>query len=187
MSSSCEKTIGPSCTATTATTRPTGWNPTREIHGMLVRSVRVSYGGCGDRRTQPCQQGPIMPDLQSLKGRSASFCDLIATSLYRGVLTICNELDCAHTEHADDTPLPVLAPGTGKTRTTRLWTYVRDERPHAGGTVPAVRYQQCQLSRQASARLSGHGSAVCCRPTAKAGSVDPSRTRTGLLHASAYV
>ena len=108
---------------------------------MLVRSVRVSYGGCGDRRTQPCQQGPIMPDLQSLKGRSASFCDLIATSLYRGVLTICNELDCAHTEHADDTPLPVLAPGTGKTRTTRLWTYVRDERPHAGGTVPAVRYQ----------------------------------------------
>ena len=31
--------------------------------------------------------------------------------------------------HADDTTLPVLAPGTGKTRTGRLWVVVRDERP----------------------------------------------------------
>lgn len=34
--------------------------------------------------------------------------------------------------HADDTPVPVLAPGRGKTRTGRLWTYVRDDR--AGGS-----------------------------------------------------
>jgi transposase len=25
--------------------------------------------------------------------------------------------------HADDTPVPVLAPGKGKTKTGRLWTY----------------------------------------------------------------
>src|SRR6202167_2565519 len=31
--------------------------------------------------------------------------------------------------HADDTPVPVLAPGNGKTRIGRLWTYVRDDRP----------------------------------------------------------
>jgi transposase len=31
--------------------------------------------------------------------------------------------------HADDTPVPVLAPGTGKTKLGRLWTYVRDDRP----------------------------------------------------------
>src|SRR5713226_5418757 len=31
--------------------------------------------------------------------------------------------------HADDTPVPVLAPGKGKTKTGRLWTYVRDDRP----------------------------------------------------------
>ncbi|MGF6658904.1 transposase [Paraburkholderia atlantica] len=30
--------------------------------------------------------------------------------------------------HADDTPLPVLAPGNGKTKTGRLWVYVRDDR-----------------------------------------------------------
>ena len=40
--------------------------------------------------------------------------------------------------HVDDTPIPVLAPGHGKTKTGRLWTYVRDERPAAGEAAPAV-------------------------------------------------
>jgi transposase len=39
--------------------------------------------------------------------------------------------------HADDTPIPVLAPGNGKTKTARLWTYVRDDRP-GGDTTPAA-------------------------------------------------
>ncbi|WP_368382258.1 IS66 family transposase, partial [Shigella dysenteriae] len=30
--------------------------------------------------------------------------------------------------HADDTPVPVLLPGNKKTKTGRLWTYVRDDR-----------------------------------------------------------
>jgi transposase len=37
--------------------------------------------------------------------------------------------------HGDDTPVKVLAPGTGKTRTGRLWVYVRDDRP-AGDSAP---------------------------------------------------
>jgi transposase len=40
--------------------------------------------------------------------------------------------------HADDTPVPVLAPGNGKTKTGRLWTYVRDDRPAGFSTAPAV-------------------------------------------------
>ena len=40
--------------------------------------------------------------------------------------------------HADDTPVPVLAPGMGKTKTARLWTYVRDDRAAADDTPPAV-------------------------------------------------
>ncbi len=40
--------------------------------------------------------------------------------------------------HADDTPVPVLAPGKGKTKTGRLWTYVRDDRPWGDQTPPAV-------------------------------------------------
>jgi transposase len=43
-----------------------------------------------------------------------------------------------HKVHGDDTPIPVLAPGTGKTRTGRLWTYVRDDRPAGIPTAPAV-------------------------------------------------
>jgi len=42
------------------------------------------------------------------------------------------------TLHVDDTPVPVLAPGTGKTKTGRLWTYVRDERPFVGARPPAA-------------------------------------------------
>ena len=40
--------------------------------------------------------------------------------------------------HADDTPVPVLAPGNGKTKTGRLWVYVRDDRASADMTPPAV-------------------------------------------------
>src|SRR6201996_652719 len=40
--------------------------------------------------------------------------------------------------HADDTPVPVLAPGDGKTKLGRLWTYVRDNRPAGDSAAPAV-------------------------------------------------
>jgi transposase len=43
--------------------------------------------------------------------------------------------------HTDDTPIAVLAPGNGKTRTGRLWTYVVDERPWQGGRAPAAYYR----------------------------------------------
>jgi len=42
------------------------------------------------------------------------------------------------TLHADDTPVPVLSPGKGRTKTGRLWTYVRDERPAKGEAAPSV-------------------------------------------------
>jgi transposase len=42
---------------------------------------------------------------------------------------------------ADDTPVRMLAPGTGKTQTARLWTYARDERPWGGAAAPAAWYR----------------------------------------------
>src|ERR671918_517572 len=39
---------------------------------------------------------------------------------------------------ADDTPLPVLDPGRGRTKTGRLWRYAVDDRPCGGETPPAV-------------------------------------------------
>jgi transposase len=43
--------------------------------------------------------------------------------------------------HADDTPLPVLDPGRGRTKTGYLWTYVRDERPWGSTRAPAVWFE----------------------------------------------
>jgi transposase len=42
--------------------------------------------------------------------------------------------------HTDDTPIKVLAPGHGKTRTGRIWTYLVDERPWQGSRPPAAYY-----------------------------------------------
>lgn len=41
---------------------------------------------------------------------------------------------------ADDTTLPVLDPGRGRTKTGRLWVYARDDRPWAGTDPPAAVY-----------------------------------------------
>jgi transposase len=43
--------------------------------------------------------------------------------------------------HADDTPVPVLDPGRKRTKTGRLWVYVRDDRPCGGKDAPAVWFQ----------------------------------------------
>ncbi len=42
--------------------------------------------------------------------------------------------------HGDDTTVPVLAPGLGRTATGRLWVYVRDDRLFAGSAAPAAVY-----------------------------------------------
>lgn len=42
--------------------------------------------------------------------------------------------------HGDDTTIKVMAPGLGKTKTGRLWVYVRDGRPHGDTTPPAICY-----------------------------------------------
>jgi transposase len=43
--------------------------------------------------------------------------------------------------HADDTPVPVLSPGKGTTKTGRLWVYVRDDQAAGDQTPPAVLFR----------------------------------------------
>jgi transposase len=64
---------------------------------------------------------------------SAQLLDPLAGVIGRYVLA-------AHKVHTDDTPVPVLDPGRGRTKTGRLWTYVRDDRPAASRDPPAVWY-----------------------------------------------
>jgi transposase len=54
-------------------------------------------------------------------GKSTALLEPLADAIGRHVLT-------AEAIFADDTPISMLAPGTGKTQTARLWTYARDER-----------------------------------------------------------
>jgi transposase len=49
--------------------------------------------------------------------------------------------------HADDTPVKVLDPGAGMTKTGRLWVYVRDDRP-AGSQAPAAAWYQYSPDRK---------------------------------------
>ena len=57
------------------------------------------------------------------------------------VEAVAHHVMAAEKLHVDDTPVPVLAPGTGKTKTGRLWVYLRDERTHGGRAPPAVVYR----------------------------------------------
>src|ERR1700728_5110881 len=42
---------------------------------------------------------------------------------------------------ADETTLPTLAPGSGKTQKAWLWAYARDDRPFGGAGPPMVAYR----------------------------------------------
>jgi len=64
-------------------------------------------------------------------GHSAALLQPLVDTLRRHVMA-------ATKLHADDTPVPVLAPGNGKTKTGRLWVYVRDDRTSGDATPPAV-------------------------------------------------
>ena len=67
-------------------------------------------------------------------GKSTALLEPLADAIARHVLK-------GQALFADDTPVKLLAPGSGKTRTARLWAYARDERPWAGEAHPAAWYQ----------------------------------------------
>ena len=79
--------------------------------------------------------------------------------------------------HGEDIPVPVLAPGNGKTRTGRLWAYVRDDRPAGSAEAPVPP----GLPTRRTAKVSIQGtisrtSTERCRPMAlpvSTGSIKP--------------
>lgn len=67
-------------------------------------------------------------------GKSAALLEPLADAIQRHVLS-------GQAIFADDTPVNMLSPGAGKTKTARLWAYVRDERPWASQVPPAAFYR----------------------------------------------
>ncbi len=59
--------------------------------------------------------------------------------------------------HGDDTPVPVLDPGRGKTKTGRLWVYLRDDRNWGNKSPPAAlfRYSPDRRGERPADHLSG--------------------------------
>ena len=67
-------------------------------------------------------------------GKSTALLEPLADAIGRHVLA-------GQAIFADDTPVKMLSPGTGKAPTARLWTYGRDERPWGSNAPPASWYQ----------------------------------------------
>lgn len=53
---------------------------------------------------------------------------------------LCKNVFASNHLFADDTPIPVLDPGRGRTKTGRLWVYAREQRPWGGPEPPAAIY-----------------------------------------------
>ena len=85
-----------------------------------------------NRQSDVYQREGIDLDVSTL----ADWVGASAATLMPLVDAIRSHVFAAERIHADDTTVPVLA--KGKTRTGRLWTYVRDDRPFAGPDPPAA-------------------------------------------------
>ncbi len=98
-------------------------------HTPLYRQATVKARSISIARPWPTGWAVLVGGLEALHARLAA--NLFAsTKLF-----------------ADDTPLPVLDPGRGRTKTGRLWAYARDDRPWAGPDPAAAVYLTVPIER----------------------------------------
>jgi transposase len=107
--------------------------------GLLAHVLVSKYGDHSPlyRQSQIFKREGIDLDRSTLAdwvGKSTALLEPLADAIARHVLK-------GQALFADDTPVKLLAPGSGKTRTARLWAYVRDERPWASQSPPSACYR----------------------------------------------
>ena len=111
----------------------------------LLAHVLVSVGGSNKyadhlplyRQSQIFDRDGIDLERSTLAdwvGNSTALLEPLADAIGRHVLN-------GQAIFADDTSVKMQAPGSGKCKTARFWTYARDERPWAGDASPAAWYQ----------------------------------------------
>lgn len=135
--------------------------PTRPIErglptaGLLAQVISAKYADHAPLYRQEGiyrRSGVELPRamLASWVAEAANLLDPLVSALKQYVLS-------GRKLHADDTPVPVLAPGNGRTQTGRLWAYVRDDRPASGPDPPAVvyRYSPDRKAERPQAHLRG--------------------------------
>ena len=79
-------------------------------------------------------------DIELSRSTMASWAGQCAALLQPLVEEIRKSIFASSHIHGDDTTVKVLAPGLGKTKTGRIWTYVRDGRKYGDKTPPAACY-----------------------------------------------
>jgi hypothetical protein len=101
---------------------------------QVLRSGSIRCAGATFWRSWPHARAGIDLDRSTLADRVGQMARLMRP-LIEAVGT---HVMSAERVHADDTPVPVLNPGRGKTTIGRLWCYVRDDRPFAGTAATRV-------------------------------------------------
>jgi hypothetical protein len=84
------------------------------------------------RQCEICAREGLEPNRSALcdwVGQAAWLLDPIVAGIRAHVFA-------AEKIHGDNTTVPVLSPGLGRTKTRRLWAYVRDDRPFCGDAPP---------------------------------------------------
>jgi transposase len=107
--------------------------------GLLAHVLVSKYGDHLPlyRQSQIFGRNGINLDRSTLAdwvGKSTALLEPLADAISRHVLS-------GPAIFADDTPIKMQAPGNGRTKTARIWTYVRDERPWLGPDPPAAWYR----------------------------------------------
>ncbi len=107
--------------------------------GLLARVLVAKYGDHLPlyRQSQIFAREGIDLDRSTLAdwvGKSTALLEPLADAIERHVLG-------GQAIFADDTPIKLQAPGNGRTKTARIWTYVRDEGPWHGPDPPAACYR----------------------------------------------
>ena len=118
--------------------------PERPIDGGMATEALVAYIVVSKfcdalplhRQAQMLKRQGIALDRSTLSAWVGRACWWL-TPLYELVLGTVLSSDKVF---ADETTLPVLDPGRGKTKTGRLWCYAVDDRPWVGPTHPAAAY-----------------------------------------------
>src|SRR5262249_39154530 len=104
--------------------------------GLLAQMLFAKYGA-----HLPLHRQSVIYAREGIELDVSTLADWVgqaAATLMPLVERIRTHVFAAERLHADDTPVPVLA--KGKTRTGRLWTYVRDDRPFGGLDPPAAAF-----------------------------------------------
>lgn len=109
------------------------------LQAQLDKLRRMNFGSRSEKVSRRIAQmeadlNRLQTESDTLTGRVEACCRLLSPleeELQSYVLTGGNL-------HADDIPVQVLLPGNKKTKTGRLWTYVRDDRNAGSALAPAV-------------------------------------------------